>query len=327
MAALSTRAVFLTDTALYSYASARVLSVGTSVGAPLGAPCAVVLDATVAHAQGGGQPGDRGVIVFGDGSAAVFATARWGVGADGGAIFHYGWLLDAEAAGRAAADPAAAADAVVGDSAPPGALADATTTELGAGAGATASVYISRPWRVQCAALHSAGHLLDGAVRRVVPALAAALLPAGETPPNLVGGKGNHFPTGPPSVEYTGSLPPPLLAAFQEAVNAQIQALIAEGERTRVILLSSRDELPRALSESAANPAAIDGMDAGALATIDVQSFPADKQLRIVAVGGADNVCPCGGTHVKRVGALTGLRVIKVTSKKGVTKLSYEIKP
>lgn len=322
MSALSTRPIFLDDTTLYNHPGAHVLFVGTAAGAPLGAPFSVVLDATVAHAQGGGQPGDKGVLIFSDGTAAVFATARWGAGVDGGAIFHHGWRLDAEAAARAAADPEAAADAV-GDSAPLGAVLEATSA-VEIASGATASVYISRPFRTLCAALHSAGHLLDAAVKRVVPVLAAALLPAGDAPPLLVGGKGNHFPTGPPSVEYVGGLPPPLLASFIDAVNAQVDMLIAEGERTRVLLLSSRDELPRVLS--VANADAVDGMDAGALAAIDVQAFPADKHLRIVAVGGADNVCPCGGTHVKNVQALNGLRVTKVTSKKGVTKLSYEIK-
>ena len=66
-------------------------------------------------------------------------------------------------------------------------------------------------------------------------------------------------------------------------------------------------------------------MALAALAAIDTAHFPPDKPLRIVAVGGPDNVCPCGGTHVKHARDLAGLRVLKATSKKGVTKLTYEI--
>ena len=44
-------------------------------------------------------------------------------------------------------------------------------------------------------------------------------------------------------------------------------------------------------------------------------------------MGGPDHVCPCGGTHVKNVKDMAGLKVLKVKSAKGITKINYEISP
>jgi Ser-tRNA(Ala) deacylase AlaX len=62
------------------------------------------------------------------------------------------------------------------------------------------------------------------------------------------------------------------------------------------------------------------------LRTLDFSHFPCDKAVRVVSVGGADNVCPCGGTHVKGAAEWKGFVLGKVTSKKGVTKVAYAVK-
>lgn len=329
MASTSTEPIWLTDTELYACHEASLLKAFTPPApAPSGAPAALVTCKTCAHPQGGGQPGDKGVIIIGETAVFAFVTARWGAAPLDAAVVHMGWLLNADESVRARADPLAAAAAVgaCGDGPPAGALAaDAGTALLDSLASAVpppvCSVHVDVAWRRACAELHSAGHLLDAAVALALPALASTLLPAGEAAPTLRGGKGNHFPGGAASVEYVGSLPPAILAAFPEAVNAHVAALLEADAPTRVVLLSSKEELPAAIA--AGN---IDGMDALVASALDLDHFPAQKPLRLVAVGGANNVCPCGGTHVKHVRQLKGLVVTKATSKKGLTKLSYGFK-
>jgi Ser-tRNA(Ala) deacylase AlaX len=293
-------------------------------------PVALVLSRSCAHPQGGGQPGDKGVIIIGETAVLAFVTARWGAAPLlDAAVVHMGWFLNEDQSARARADPLAAAAAVgaCGDgAAPAGSLAADAGVALLDSLASTApppacSVHVDVAWRRACAELHSAGHLLDAAVALALPALAATLLPAGEAAPTLRGGKGNHFPGGAASVEYVGSLPPAILAAFPEAVNAHVAALLEADAPTRVVLLPSKEELPAAIAAGE-----IDGMDGVVASALDLEHFPAQKPLRLVAVGGANNVCPCGGTHVKHVKQLKGLVVTKATSKKGVTKLSYGFK-
>jgi len=328
--AATTAPLWLSDTRLVEHRGAALVA---ALPGDAKLPSLLFLDATVAHPQGGGQPGDRGVVLLDGGAAFAFASARWGAPPLDGAVAHAGWWLDDAAAAAARADPRAAAEALgaAGDEAPPpprGALAEAgaaaaAAAAAAAGAGA-AAVFVAANWRARCARLHSAGHLLDGAVRRVLPAL-GALLPAGAPPLALAGGKGRHFPDspggGPPSVEYAGALPPAALAALPAAVNAAVAALVAEGARTRVALLDSKAALAAALEGGGGG--ALDGIDAAAAAALDVAHFPEGRPLRLVAVGGADNVCPCGGTHVRGAEELAGLVVVRATSKKGVTKLVY----
>ena len=324
MSQTTTSPIWLTDTELYMYENAA-LSVITSSTAPALAPVMLVLNATIAHPQGGGQPGDRGLIIIGNTDVFVFVTTRWGQAPLDSAVVHYGWLLDEEAAAKALADPVGTAD-LVGDSLPRGALTgeacsaaiDALT--LNTTSSTSVVVYIARGWRRACAKLHSAGHLLDAAVGRALPQLISSLLPAGETAPTLSAGKGNHFPGAAASVEYVGSITGSILAAFSSAVSASIISLISEGARTRVALLPTKSDLPAALADSENE---LDGMDNTAIAALDMTHFPVNKPLRLVSVGGKDNVCPCGGTHVKHVSELNGLTITKITSKKGLTKISY----
>ena len=52
--------------------------------------------------------------------------------------------------------------------------------------------------------------------------------------------------------------------------------------------------------------------------------LPSDKDVRIVAVGGGDNWCPCGGTHVKRTSDIRRIVVDKIRVRKNVTKVNYQ---
>ena len=310
----------------------------------------VILAATVAHAQGGGQPGDRGVLLFPalqPPRAFCFVTARYAAPPRApSAIVHMGWWLRPGSAGAAAAlrDPAGYAAALgSSDAAPEGAeeageaadaaaagVAGAVADAAGAAA-ATAECHISAPWRRHCAALHSCGHLLDGAVRRALRELARAS-PAFAAVA-LVGGKGNHAPTGPPSVEYSGGVPGELLGEFMAALTRAARALVAEGAPTAVVALAGKGEVAGLLAEAAgaggagAGAGEARGLCCEALRGMDFGGFAEGRQLRLVAVGGAFNVCPCGGTHVKSAAQLAQLVIGKVTSKKGVTKITYTCDP
>ena len=56
-----------------------------------------------------------------------------------------------------------------------------------------------------------------------------------------------------------------------------------------------------------------------------LEHYGEGKLVRVVAVGGAANTCPCGGTHVDRAARLRGVVVSKVKSAKGATKVSYTV--
>jgi hypothetical protein len=136
---------------------------------------------------------------------------------------------------------------------------------------------------------------------------------AAESPlEQLVPGKGYHFADG-PYVEYNGSIPARLLEWFPAAVEAACAELLAADATTRVAVVSSDDTASLA---------------AAGLSPADVGHLPAGAPVRIVCVGGADNSCPCGGTHVKRAGEIgTAVRVGKVTSKKGRVRVPYTLEP
>eukprot|EP00930_Biecheleria_cincta_P014308 TRINITY_DN12369_c0_g2_i1.p1 TRINITY_DN12369_c0_g2~~TRINITY_DN12369_c0_g2_i1.p1 ORF type:complete len:451 (+),score=83.80 TRINITY_DN12369_c0_g2_i1:175-1527(+) len=126
-------------------------------------PFNVVLDRTIFHPQGGGQPGDKGTItaqVEGESRGlAPLAINRVSLQA-GGAVVH-NCLVDAS---DAEAWQAAINDGI-----------------------AIVCCNVDEIWRRESARLHSAGHLIDAAVD------AAGC--------KWIAGKGYHFPDG-PSVEY-----------------------------------------------------------------------------------------------------------------------------
>jgi Ser-tRNA(Ala) deacylase AlaX len=50
---------------------------------------------------------------------------------------------------------------------------------------------------------------------------------------------------------------------------------------------------------------------------------PTDKPTRVVTIDGFSQ--PCGGTHVPSLAALKGMKIEKIRSKKGNTKISYSL--
>lgn len=155
--------VFFTNTYLFSLAGAQLLE--ASIGAQAagaqdgGVKLSIVLDRSVFHPQGGGQPADTGCL-RGDELPELqvaFVSAR----KDDGAIVHDCVTTPEDAALWVQAATSKRAPAV--------------------------SCHVDEARRRLCARLHSAGHLLDAAVRLVDV--------------RWVPGKGYHFPDG-PYVEY-----------------------------------------------------------------------------------------------------------------------------
>jgi hypothetical protein len=127
----------------------------------------------------------------------------------------------------------------------------------------------------------------------------------------LVGGKGYHFADA-PSVEYDGAVPPEKRDALLPLLNERLRALVAADERTRAWALV-RDG-------GGAADAQLAQLLGGARA---LEHYAPGKLVRVVAVGAADNTCPCGGTHVRSTAQLRGVTVTKIKVAKGSTKLSY----
>jgi cysteine desulfurase len=324
---------------------------------------ALVLDATIAHPQGGGQPSDRGVVVFPDtgaGASSHVGFEFWmvkpaAVSAPGGgaAILHYGRFVTLAPA--AVADPAAAADALpeaaggAATGSAPLAPADVAAL-LPALVGAPASVAISSRHRRLAARLHSAGHVLDQAVKQVYAALAAAGTPLEPLKPgkgcvarvcdggqSVLGGKGTdgrrfaaaialmssrcllpaplphacryHFADG-PFVEYIGAVPPGWRDKLPPLLDAACAELVAAATPTSVAYVGKGDA---------------GALVAAGLTPSDCDHLSDDRPVRIVAVGGAGNPCPCGGTHVRTTAELGRVTVRGLKVAKGKTTVKYAV--
>jgi Ser-tRNA(Ala) deacylase AlaX len=136
------------------------------------------------------------------------------------------------------------------------------------------------------AALHSGGHLLMTAMFELTEMRAV---------------KGYHFPGG-AYVEFEGTLD-------QEAKEDLLGAL----QRRLDEMVESDEEI------------SVESTTAGKLAAEGVYmpaEIPTGKPTRVVTTCGYRS--PCGGTHVARTGKLAGLRVRRIKSKKGRTRVAYE---
>ena len=232
----------------------------------------LLLDTCVFHPQGGGQPSDIGTLVVHDPAACLRVLAA-----------------------RSMPLPSPGTSAVVLFCSVDGDSAAAPSVEQFAGAKVTSSVH--SPTRSLAARLHSAGHLLDLAMRRVGV--------------QLVPGRGYHFPDG-AWVAYEGAVPAPERAPLVERLNAELKRLVAEDVPTDVHFLSPSDA---------------DGLANIGVAAESLAPGLAQRPLRAVCVGAPNNGCVCGGTHVHRAGELGTVTVTKLKVKKGETRVSYTVSP
>jgi len=253
----------------------------------------VVLDATAAHPQGGGQPADRGHLVFASGPGGglvrlpILHVSKGPASSDAlrDAILHFVGAADLEG-GRAGGEGGGSdADAV---------KAEAAAATVPA-AGSSCAVLVDGAWRAQSARLHSAGHLLDAAIRPLAPALVPTV--------------GYHFPDR-PNVSYDGKLSKDECAALVPALQARCDELVGEGGATTVSVFEAGDD--EAAARAGLGPEATKGYEKG-------------STVRVVAVGEPSNVCPCGGTHVQSSAELRGLTITGIKCKKNTTRVSYSL--
>lgn len=217
----------------------------------------LLLDKSVFHPQGGGQPTDSGVITFPDGS--VFNVTFVQTNSDGD-IEHLGdFLASSEGAGS-----------------------DSQS------AGTSVQLAVNKEKRVEHIRLHSAGHVLDAALKRL------------GYWDRLQSGKGYHFPDN-PYVEYVGQLTPEEMDTLPAILNAEIKKIVTENITT-TLFMEEREA-------------------AGELCGMDTSGYPA--VVRVADIAG--HPCPCGGTHIKSTAELGTLLVTRCKKKKKNVRISYEL--
>lgn len=144
--------------------------------------------------------------------------------------------------------------------------------------------------RILHSKLQSAGHLIDMAVRHIGYE-------------NLIPAKGAHYPEW-SEVEYHGEIKPEDSETIMQKLQTDLDTMISQGYEVKIIM-SSKEE-------------------AEIKCYIMPAQLPDNKPIRIVAVWN-DMFMPCGGTHVKNVSDLKGLKITRVKSGKGATKISYSV--
>lgn len=136
------------------------------------------------------------------------------------------------------------------------------------------------------AALHSGGHLIMTAMFELTGMRAV---------------KGYHFPDA-PYVEFEGMLDEEAKGDVLEALQRRIDEMVESDEEITV-------------ESASASELAAEGVYIPA-------EIPAGMPMRIVTTCGFRS--PCRGTHVARTGEMAGLRVRRIKSKKGRSRIAYE---
>lgn len=154
--------------------------------------------------------------------------------------------------------------------------------------GKSVKLTVNKARREYNSKLQSGGHLLLNGMRDVGQLLIAT--------------KGYHFPDG-PYVEFSGAVPEEnrelLISKLQEAIDRLISLNLP---------VAWQFVAPEKLNEFCPNIPA---------------NVPRDKPTRFVTIDGFSQ--PCGGTHVRSLGELKGMKVERIKSKKGDTRISYSI--
>ena len=141
--------------------------------------------------------------------------------------------------------------------------------------------------RARNAALHSGGHLVMTSMFELTGRRAV---------------KGYHFPDG-PYVEVEGALTENEKEEVASALQRRVDAMVAADEAIAVESIPA-DELTARGIYAPVPP-------------------PQGKPCRVVTTCGYRS--PCGGTHVSSTGELAGLRIRRIKSKKGRTRIAYGI--
>ncbi|MGE4351528.1 MAG: alanine--tRNA ligase-related protein [Bdellovibrionales bacterium] len=208
----------------------------------------LLLDQTIFYPQGGGQACDQGTITSSSGATFHVEDVRF----IDGLVRHYGTFENGTLA--------------IGDS---------------------ITCHVDGARRQLNSRLHSAGHLLDEAVKN----LGYGWVPT----------KGIHFP-GKMAVEYDGDLQDGETA--RTAIEAEANRLIESALAIEAKLVSVKD-LPD-------------------VADYIPPNLPTDKPVRVVTMT-RNKGTPCGGTHVATTADIGKLTIRYVKNKRGSIKVAYEV--
>ncbi|KAL0483372.1 alanine tRS [Acrasis kona] len=241
-----TEHAYLNDTFLFEHNGSKVVNVSRSENEPK--QSVVLLNSTIFHPQGGGQPSDVGIISDGQTTFKVLKAIK-----SGEQVQHLGTF-----------EPE-----------------DSTFEE-----NAIVHQTVDKDSRLQNASLHSAGHLIDFAVK-------------------LIGfdkwtsSKGYHFPQS-PYVEYNHNGQYTKESEIVETLNVELDKLLKKNENVKVEMVpyDKWTEIPSYL--------------------------PAGEPVRTINYGGICGAC--SGTHVNTFGQIGSKITIKSAKKKGaVVRVSYKV--
>jgi len=148
---------------------------------------------------------------------------------------------------------------------------------------------INKEKRELHARIHSGGHLIDIAVAKLKL--------------NLLPSKGYHFAEG-PYVEYKGKLDN--LDSYKEKFETLSNEVIDNSGSDKVDVQIHEFEEAKKLYEVP-------------------DYMPKDKPVRRVKLTDYDLGCPCGGTHVKQLKDIGKMKIMKLTKKKDIIRVSYQV--
>jgi len=141
--------------------------------------------------------------------------------------------------------------------------------------------------------LHTAGHVLGGAVRATCSA----------SVPDFDELKASHYP-GSASCEFQGLIS----GDFKPAIQAKVDEIVASAEPVEIGFWGKEDFAREGLERLVP-----DGWD-----------WDAGGVLRVVRIGKVD-VYPCGGTHVERTDLCGKVGVRKIARQKGGSRVGYSV--
>ena len=160
-------------------------------------------------------------------------------------------------------------------------------------------VHVDEAKRRLYARIHSAGHLLDIAMRM-----------AGR--PELKPSKGFHQPVG-AYVEYEGNVDANEREALVASLNVKCAEVISQTPAEMPVFkkMCSYEEAGEQLSKAGGVPSYI----------------PAGTPLRVLKLTEDDAGCPCGGTHVQHVHDIQAISVTGIKKKGKSLRVSYGVVP
>jgi len=154
--------------------------------------------------------------------------------------------------------------------------------------GDVVSCIVNRERRLLNTRLHSAGHVIDMAIKSLGY--------------NWLAGKGAHYPHM-AFVEYVGEFCADNKEKYKEELQNKVDEIIKAGTNNSLEFMT-----PEEMKQAGANVP---------------ENLPAGKPSRVVIYD--DFVVPCGGTHVQNVNHIGKLTITKIKKKDGNIRVSYSV--